>query len=380
VRIGLAACALGLPYSVPIAQEQEKSAIEFLKGGLQSVWAKKQADMVATPGTVQNLAAFQTILVGSSSGKPFNPATFKMQSSVDLGPRADSRYLVSFFAVISEDPRVFRPERPLGKNDRPETVALLGFDKNGTPAGLCTGTVVGPQAILTAAHCVCELGSSMAVTIGSDYAFGSGRQFTPVRVSSRIGNCADYVQAKKKKAVARLLADTGDAAVVFVGGQLPMSPARLGEPFVDGKPYRIVGYGRDQNGRDGYKASATIIALSCNPEYETKYGCRTPSEFWGAGEVGRRTGTSSDTCKGDSGGPVFLGNDNEPPSLVGITSRPVAGDFPRDCGYGGVYVRVEGEILNWINGELRPKPAPAPAAEQGGGKRKILQERIAASP
>ena len=61
---------------------------------------------------------------------------------------------------------------------------------------------------------------------------------------------------------------------------------------------------------------------------------------------------NKDTCHGDSGGPIFFHADNGRGGydeyLVGITSRAVRSPHARDCGDGGVYERVDGDVLKWL--------------------------------
>ena len=65
--------------------------------------------------------------------------------------------------------------------------------------------------------------------------------------------------------------------------------------------------------------------------------------------AGARTLDRSDTCKGDSGGPVFF-NWGGQLKLVGITSRAVTrqGSGGIECGYGGVYTNLK-YYQDWIS-------------------------------
>ena len=65
--------------------------------------------------------------------------------------------------------------------------------------------------------------------------------------------------------------------------------------------------------------------------------------------AGARTLDRSDTCEGDSGGPIFY-NWGGNLKLVGITSRAVRRENPSglECGYGGVYTNLK-YYMKWIN-------------------------------
>jgi secreted trypsin-like serine protease len=65
---------------------------------------------------------------------------------------------------------------------------------------------------------------------------------------------------------------------------------------------------------------------------------KTESEFFAGGR------NLPDTCKGDSGGPAFIKDQDGRLLLAGITSRGAVG-----CDQGGVYTLVPA-FLPWING------------------------------
>jgi MYXO-CTERM domain-containing protein len=56
-------------------------------------------------------------------------------------------------------------------------------------------------------------------------------------------------------------------------------------------------------------------------------------------------GAGTDSCFGDSGGPVYFDTDRGP-VLIGAVSRGVDG-AAKPCGGGGIYVRTD-KIVHWI--------------------------------
>jgi hypothetical protein len=57
-----------------------------------------------------------------------------------------------------------------------------------------------------------------------------------------------------------------------------------------------------------------------------------------------------DTCKGDSGGPLYMHGKDGKLTLVGLTSRKRGGSGAPYCGDGGVYVNLtEPHVVKWIN-------------------------------
>jgi secreted trypsin-like serine protease len=62
--------------------------------------------------------------------------------------------------------------------------------------------------------------------------------------------------------------------------------------------------------------------------------------------VAGHQGLQRDTCKGDSGGPLYIHTGNDQYALLGVTSRGVRNGFTT-CGDGGIYVRLD-RCVDWI--------------------------------
>jgi secreted trypsin-like serine protease len=81
------------------------------------------------------------------------------------------------------------------------------------------------------------------------------------------------------------------------------------------------------------------------------YGCAAGFEL-----VAGQSHLNHDTCHGDSGGPVFgyvaKGGGTFDEYLIGITSRGIRSpDNTTDCGQGGIYTRVDGPTLNYLQSQ-----------------------------
>jgi hypothetical protein len=109
----------------------------------------------------------------------------------------------------------------------------------------------------------------------------------------------------------------------------------------------LVGFGTiDLAGTFGYgikrKVEVPINSLGCDgPKDPGQFGCRAGQEI-----VAGHRGLARDSCRGDSGGPLYIPNEEGGYNLLGITSRGVA-DAPNVCGDGGIYVRID-QFVDWI--------------------------------
>lgn len=151
-----------------------------------------------------------------------------------------------------------------------------------TPQGTCTGTLVAPDLVLTAAHCFLKEPGPEDVTV----AFGPGGR--AARTSLRAYALHDgFKGAGSSDDLALLLLRKGVPA-----GFGPVAPfagrVRVGESVV------VAGYGRDRayEPTEGTLRQTTLEVR----EYDGR-------------EVGLRGPGGWGTCLGDSGGPTFVRRD-----------------------------------------------------------------------
>lgn len=183
--------------------------------------------------------------------------------------------------------------------------------------GLCTGTVVAPRLILTAAHCIADLPENERVIVH----FGPTIDDGHVDAESWAAHPQFCRECKE---------DIFDYAYVTLGSDFVV-PDGYTVPIIDqdewdqamnpGKEVLLVGYGDDGDassfqGGIGVKreVATTVVRIS-------KGGL----EFYAGGH-------QMDSCAGDSGGPAFVRVGGGALRLAGITSR---GSNP--CGDGGYY-------------------------------------------
>lgn len=181
--------------------------------------------------------------------------------------------------------------------------------------GLCSGTVVAPRLVLTAAHCLDQLddNSTVIVHYGDEVDQGT---VAAVSWDSHPRFCPDCKEDLYDFGYVEIASDF----VVPGGYQVPIaSQLEWDEAIHAGAEVILVGFG-DDPGAEG-------DTIGIKRKVTTTIGKLTPAglEFYAGGNL-------RDSCNGDSGGPAFARMGNGELRLAGITSR---GSNP--CGKGGYY-------------------------------------------
>ncbi|MBS2018197.1 MAG: trypsin-like serine protease [Deltaproteobacteria bacterium] len=179
----------------------------------------------------------------------------------------------------------------------------------------CTGTLVTPTKVLTAAHCV--YGQS---PLGMEFVLGSNPRATEIVRRVKLISTHDLYQFRGDEPLAFDVAvlDLQEAITNVEPAVLSAAPAGT----FNGRALRLVGYGK-QIGVDGAptgtRAQARIIVSRIEPQYIVY-------AFRGEG-----------ACNGDSGGPAFLEVANGDTAYqVGVTSKGTRG-----CQGEGFYQRLD---------------------------------------
>lgn len=227
---------------------------------------------------------------------------------------------------------------PAGK--WPDTAAILWSGEQA-----CTGTLIAPNLVVTAGHCV--LGGAPDHVL-----VGASRLSAPEEGQTlAIQKWVEYPSSQS----------TVDAAILILA-----EPATGIEPraiasgwakldIVNGAPVQLVGFGTiDKDGSVStdalMEATTTITDYNCSMSAGCSTGAKPDGEL-GAGGMG------VDTCPGDSGGPVYLLTDYGT-FLTGITSRGYDTN-QYACSEGGIYERPD-KILDWMEKESGVKIARGP--------------------
>lgn len=174
--------------------------------------------------------------------------------------------------------------------DRSSVVLLNMRTRDGFPVGACSGTVIAPRVVLTAAHCLDEDAGIVRVWLGSGAEIvAQSFTFYPNYQFNSPGSF--------------------DVGVVVMGEDLPRTAvpiltsrdARVGETAI------IAGWGRDQNDISAtLRAGSTTLTAVSSTLLQTQYAP-----------------PSSSVCSGDSGGPILL-SEGGAWTVAGITSATSA--------------------------------------------------------
>jgi hypothetical protein len=222
-----------------------------------------------------------------------------------------------------QQPVVAEDAQPIigGENDSgdPGVVAVYAQQLGATSGFLCTGSVIAPTIVLTAAHCVSPEetgeGARFVVLTAADVNRRGGQQLAVREVHANPRWSADDLEGGHDEGIVVLQEPTTIAPLPF--NRKPLSSGMVGAAL------RLVGYGLndgvDQTGAGVKRQALTKLRAIAGPLIQ----------------VGdRRKGT----CNGDSGGPAFMKLGGVE-TIVGTTSYGNA-----TCTDGGFDARVDVDL------------------------------------
>ena len=217
-----------------------------------------------------------------------------------------------------------------GYLDSKDTGAVgVGIFQQGFLVGICTGSLIAPNVVLTAHHCVADVQNEDPqlgiVCTKTSFSASYGAAAMAVTTKSTMGDSKDTSYHKVKEVVVQegtKLLCGNDQAILILADNIDPSEAKLLVPRVDTEiakkdEYYAIGYGAtqdDQNGTGaGTRRRRDNLFISCP-------GAECPSSFKAAIKPVEFMGDEG-ICEGDSGGPALdLQN-----RVIGITSRGGSG-------------------------------------------------------
>ncbi|HEV8548512.1 MAG TPA: trypsin-like serine protease [Polyangiaceae bacterium] len=200
-----------------------------------------------------------------------------------------------------------------GTLDTDDAAVFQEFTQFSQSASACTASLIAPNVLLTARHCISQGGSENIVCGRSPFGDPVAGSDTVVTNATQPSDRSTFYRG----ADVRVPSDGSDVcgfdvALIILASPVPASQAtplvpRIDIPVVAGEAYTAVGYGLNDDGeRNPGRMQRGDLAVTCLPDQCPRLGV-APTEFLG----------DTGVCSGDSGGPAL---DTEG-KVIGVVSR-----------------------------------------------------------
>jgi hypothetical protein len=263
-------------------------------------------------------------------------------------------------SATAEDFHIVRGE-PAAPGAYPWMAAFLFDGGQG-----CGGSLIRPNWILTASHCVADDRGQPSVTPeqatfvvnANNWTDGSGQTLRAAEII--IHPNYDAATTDNDVALIRTTEDATGVTPVQIATATEQTPA----PGVD---VRVIGYGTTSSGGEASDILLQVdVPIVSDAECAAGYGnLNAPNMLCAGAPTQDEANPGRDSCQGDSGGPLFI--DGAQPVQIGVVSFGIGCGAPLP----GVYAEVS-TYAEWIQGIVggdlnAGDPDPGPVGEQPTG-------------